>query len=363
MIVGIVGGGQLARMLALAGYPLGLRCLVLDPSPEACAGQVAELIQGEYDDPRSLLQLAERADLVTFDFENVPSEALRFLGKRVPVYPPPGALEAAQDRLTEKRVFRELGIPTPPFAAVGSREELEAAVADLGLPAVLKTRRFGYDGKGQQMLRETADIATAWDALGGVPLLLEGFVAFEREVSLLAVRGRDGGEMFYPLVENCHQGGILRYSMAPHGAPELERAAQDYAGRLLDRLHYVGLMAIELFVVEGQLVINEIAPRVHNSGHWSIEGAEVSQFENHLRAILGLPLGVTAARGYSAMVNCIGDLPAPAQVLGMPGAHFHDYGKSPRPGRKMGHVTLRGESSAVIQENLRKLLALVENQR
>jgi 5-(carboxyamino)imidazole ribonucleotide synthase len=364
VIVGIVGGGQLARMLALAGYPLGLRCVVLDPSPEACAGQVAELIQGEYHDPSSLLQLAEQADLVTFDFENVPSQALRFLGKRVPVYPPPEALEAAQDRLTEKRAFRELGIPTPPFAAVSSRAELQAAVADLGLPAVLKTRRFGYDGKGQQIIRKTADIATAWEALGGVPLLLEGFVAFEREVSLLAVRGRDGDGAFYPLVENCHQDGILRFSVAPHEAPELEQAAQGYASRLLDRLHYVGVMAIEFFVAEGQLVINEMAPRVHNSGHWSIEGAEVSQFENHLRAILGLPLGVTAALGYSAMVNFIGDLlPAPAQVLGMSGAHFHDYGKSPRPGRKMGHVTLRGDTRTVIQENLRELLNLVEKQR
>lgn len=359
MKVGIVGGGQLARMLVLAGYPLGLRFQILDPAADACAGQVAPLLQGDYDDAAQLEALADWADVVTFDFENVPAVAARALEQRVVVYPPAQALEVVQDRLTEKTLFWEMGIPTPSFATVDSQEELRDAVARIGLPAVLKTRRLGYDGKGQQVLRVPEDIESAWRALGGVSMILESFIAFEHEVSVLAVRSKSGETAFYPLVENHHHDGILRLSRAPYLDLELEREGWDYARRLLERLNYVGLLAVEFFVKESRLIANEIAPRVHNSGHWTIEGAETSQFENHLRAILGLPLGSAVAIGHSAMLNCISDLPERAAVLATPGAHYHVYGKASRSGRKVGHCTLRMDNPVALADGLARLSPLL----
>lgn len=359
MKIGIVGGGQLARMLVLAGYPLGLQFRVLDPAVDACAGQVAELIQSHYGDEVHLAALAAWADVVTFDFENVPAAAARILAQQTVVYPPEEALAIAQDRLSEKTLFWELGIPAPTFSTVDSLEELHAAVLRVGLPAVLKTRRLGYDGKGQRVLQAAADLEPAWQALGAAPLILEDFVAFDREVSVLAARSRNGETAFYPLVENRHRDGILRLSQAPLDAPELEWEGVDYARRLLERLNYVGLLAIEFFVKDGHLIANEMAPRVHNSGHWTIEGAATSQFENHLRAILGLPLGSTAAIGYSAMLNGIGDLPERAAVLATPGAHYHAYGKAPRPGRKVGHVTLWANNLDSLRAGLERLQALI----
>ncbi|MBZ4193614.1 MAG: 5-(carboxyamino)imidazole ribonucleotide synthase [Candidatus Contendobacter sp.] len=360
MKVGIVGGGQLARMLVLAGYPLGLQFRVLDPAADACAGQVAERIQGGYHDETRLRQLAAWADVATFDFENAPAAAAAILSRQTAVYPPEEALAVAQDRLAEKTLFWELGIPVPTFSTVDSLAELHDAARRVGLPAVLKTRRLGYDGKGQRVLRTAEELEPAWQALGAAPLILDGFVPFEREVSVLAVRGRSGETAFYPLVENQHRDGILRRSHAPFYAPKLEREGFDYARRLLERLNYVGLLAIEFFVKDGHLIVNEMAPRVHNSGHWTIEGAVTSQFENHLRAILGLPLGSTAAIGYSAMLNCLGELPEPAAVLAVPGAHYHAYGKAPRPGRKVGHLTLWADDPAVLQAGLKRLAALVD---
>ncbi|TVR58629.1 MAG: 5-(carboxyamino)imidazole ribonucleotide synthase [Candidatus Competibacteraceae bacterium] len=359
MNVGIVGGGQLARMLALAGYPLGLRFQVLDPAADACAGPVAPLIQGDYDAEDGLNRLADWAEVITFDFENVPAAVARTLGSQVAFYPPAKALETAQDRLYEKTLFWELGIPTPAFATVDSLEELHGAVVQVELPAVLKTRRLGYDGKGQRVLRKSEESEAAWRELGGVPLILESFVPFEREVSVLAARGRAGEIAFYPLVENHHRDGILRLSRVPCQAPELEREGWNYARLLLERLDYVGLLAIEFFVQDGRLIANEMAPRVHNSGHWTLEGAETSQFENHLRAILGLPLGSTAMVGHAVMLNAIGTLPDRAAVLATPGAHFHDYGKAPRPGRKVGHLTLRAGHPEDLRAGLERLLPLV----
>lgn len=359
MNVGIVGGGQLGRMLALAGYPLGVRFQILDPMADACAGQVAPLIHGNYDDAIPLEWLANWAEVVTFDFENVPAAAAQAFTGRVAFHPPAEALAIAQDRLSEKTLFWELGIPTPNFATIDSLEELQRAAERMDLPAVLKTRRLGYDGKGQRILRTHEDIEPAWKALGGVPLILEGFVRFEREVSVLAIRSRDGETAFYPLVENHHRDGILRLSQAPCLIPDLEQEGWNYARRLLDRLNYVGLLAIEFFVKDGRLIANEMAPRVHNSGHWTIEGAETSQFENHLRAILGLPLGSTAAIGHSVMLNCIGDLPGQSLVLAVPNTHYHVYGKDPRPGRKVGHITLRGDDPSVVWDGLTRLLPLV----
>jgi 5-(carboxyamino)imidazole ribonucleotide synthase len=314
-----------------------------------------------YDDPARLGLFLQGLDVLTYEFENVPVDLARSLGHSVPVYPPPLALEASQDRLTEKTFFRRLGLPTAPFAPVDSRDDLARALAAVGLPALLKTRRFGYDGKGQCVVRCAADAESAWEQLGRAPLIAEGFLRFDRELSILAVRGKDGGAVFYPLVENHHAGGILQLSRAP--APglsdELQARAEDYARRVLNELDYVGVLAIEFFQQGEQLIANEMAPRVHNSGHWTIEGAQTSQFENHLRAILGLPLGSTEVPGPCAMVNLIGAVPESAALLSVPGAHLHLYGKSPRPGRKLGHVTVRAATAEIVEERLAEIQAVL----
>lgn len=342
MTVGVLGGGQLGRMLALAGYPLGLRFRFLDPARDAPASHLAPHVAEDFNDTQALSRFVASVDVVTYEFENVPVETARFLLQRAPVFPPVAALEVAQDRLVEKRFFEKLQIPVPPFAPVETREELELAVVQIGLPCVLKTRRFGYDGKGQFVLREPKDVETAWRELGGVTLILESFVSFEREVSILAARGRSGEIAFYPLVENHHRDGILRLSLAPapHLSDELQALAESHARRLLEALDYVGVLAIEFFERDGELLVNEFAPRVHNSGHWTLEGAQTSQFENHLRAVCGWPLGETRARGHCAMSNIIGILPDLQNVLDTPGAHLHLYGKRPQPNRKLGHITL-----------------------
>jgi 5-(carboxyamino)imidazole ribonucleotide synthase len=355
--VGILGGGQLARMMALAGAPLGLRFLVMDTSDEACAGQFVPMVVGDWRDERALREFASRVDVATFDFENVPAESAEWLAARIPVFPAPRALRVAQDRLAEKTLFNELGIGTPAFAAVDTREALDAAVARIGLPCILKTRRLGYDGKGQFRLKTPADLDVAWAALGAqapkVGLILEAFVPFEREVSVVAVRGRDGEFRAWPLTENWHRDGILSASMAPASdTAVLEPQAMAYAQKVAEALDYVGVFALELFVREGQLLANEMAPRVHNSGHWTIEGAETSQFENHLRAVLGLPLGRTAAVGTSVMLNWVGAMPDAAPVLRSPAGHWHDYGKSAREGRKVGHATLRADDPATLKREL-----------
>jgi len=357
--VGVLGGGQLGWMLARAGDPLGLRCRFLDPSPEAPAGRAGELVVGAYDDPASLDRLAEGAAVVTYEFENVPVSSAERLAGRTRVFPPPRALEVSQDRVTEKRFLESVGVPVPPWRPVGSRVELARAVADLGCPAVLKTRRLGYDGKGQHLIETPGDVERAWAQIGAAPLVLESFVRFDRELSVLAVRGRDGAIACYPLVENLHRGGILRRSLAPaeRVPPALQARAEEHARRVLETLDYVGMLAIELFQVGEGLLANEMAPRVHNSGHWTIEGAVTSQFENHLRAILDLPLGSTRPRGFSAMFNLIGTMPAREGLLAQGELHLHDYGKQPRPGRKLGHCTLVEGSAAARDRRARRLLA------
>jgi 5-(carboxyamino)imidazole ribonucleotide synthase len=340
MRVGILGGGQLARMIALAGHPLGIACSFLDPSPEACAGPVGELIVDAYDSPDGLDRLAAASDVVTFEFESVPAASAARLSQRVSVLPPAQSLAISQDRLHEKRLFGELGIETPAFAAVDSQADL----GDAPLPGVLKTRRLGYDGKGQRVLRAGADRDGAFAEMGGVPLLVEQLVEFDRELSIIGVRGRDGSVACYPLVENHHRNGILRVTHAPAPAvsPALEQLGEHYMRMLLERLDYVGVLALELFKVGDRLLANEIAPRVHNSGHWTIDGAETSQFENHLRAVCGLKLGSTAVVAPSTMMNLVGGVPPLSELAAIEGAHIHLYGKSPRPGRKLGHVTITG---------------------
>jgi 5-(carboxyamino)imidazole ribonucleotide synthase len=358
--VGILGGGQLARMIALSGAPLGLRFLVLDNVADACAGQFAPMVVGDYRDEAALAEFASRIDVATFDFENVPAESAQWLASRVDVFPNPRALAIAQDRLAEKTHFRDLGIPVPPFAAVDTLEQLRAAVCEIGTPCILKTRRLGYDGKGQFRIRDAADVDAAWSALGAqapkVGLILEGFVHFERELSVVAVRGRDGEFRAWPLTENWHVDGVLSASLAPAAVDDAMHAtAVDHARRLAEALDYVGVFALELFCGDGELLANELAPRVHNSGHWTIEGSETPQFQNHLRAVLGLPLGDTRMVGRACMLNWIGEMPDAQAVLQEAGGHWHDYGKEPRSGRKVGHATLRADDDVALAEALARV--------
>ncbi len=363
--VGILGGGQLARMLALSGAPLGLRFRVLDTVADACAGQFAPLIVGDYRDGAALAEFASQVDVATFDFENVPAESAQWLSERVPVFPNPRALSIAQDRLAEKTLFRELGIPVPAFADVPDRAALDAAIASIGLPCILKTRRLGYDGKGQFRIRSSADVDAAWDALGAqaatVGLILEAFVPFQREFSVVAVRGRDGEFRTWPLTENWHVDGVLSVSLAPVRVDDaLAQSAVAHARALAESLDYVGVFALELFCSDGVLLANELAPRVHNSGHWTIEGSETSQFQNHLRAVLGLPLGDTRMLGHACMLNWIGAMPDAHAVLHEPGGHWHDYGKESRAGRKVGHATLRADSIGELADALERVAVALE---
>jgi 5-(carboxyamino)imidazole ribonucleotide synthase len=351
----ILGGGQLARMMALAAAPLGVRCRVLDPAADAPASDVAEQVVGPFDDHAALDALVRGCDAVTYEFENVPAAVTKHLTQLLPeqagatrgrVAPPPLALELGQDRLLEKQLFQRVGIDVPPFATATTKAELLAALEVIGFPAVAKARRLGYDGKGQSLIRSRSDVDAAWGVLSAsaasVGLLVEAFVPFDREISIIAVRAVDGSTAFYPITQNHHEGGILRRSLAPATDPgeRITTQARRHALALLEALEYVGVLAIEFFERGGRLLGNEYAPRVHNSGHWTIEGAATSQFENHVRAVLGMPLGPTHARAPSIMVNLIGGWPEPSLVLAVPGAHLHLYGKQPRPGRKVGHVTL-----------------------
>ena len=352
--IGILGGGQLARMLALAGHPLGLEVAFLDPAPDACAAVVARQIRGAYDDAAKLEELSDWADIITYEFENIPAQAVHFLEEaQQVVYPPAKALATSRDRLAEKTLFTSLDIPTPAFAAIESLADLELAVLSIGLPAVLKTRTLGYDGKGQVVIRQAGDCAAAWERIQGRSAILEAFVSFSREISIIAVRSSTGEEAFYPVTENIHREGILRLSR-PRRNDHRQAEAEQYARKILDRLEYVGVLALELFDTPQGLMANETAPRVHNSGHWTIEGACTSQFENHLRAILGLPLGSTALRGSAAMVNCIGTMPEMEAILAIPGAHYHRYGKEARPGRKVGHYTLTADSDETLDALLER---------
>lgn len=355
--VGILGGGQLARMMAIAGAPLGLRFRVVDTVADACASQVAPLTCADYNDFDAITQFSDGIDVVTFDFENVPADTAMFLASRVPVFPNPQALAVAQDRLEEKQLFKRLGMSTPEFATVDSRDDLEAGLRKIGFPAILKTRRLGYDGKGQIRLKSPDDLNAAWTRLGDVPLILESMVPFEREISVVAVRGRGGEFATYPLTQNFHQNSILSASLspAPNTGP-IQETAVGYARRLAEELDYVGVFALELFVHQGRLLANEMAPRVHNSGHWTIEGARTSQFENHLRAVLGWPLGGTEAHETSVLLNWIGEVPDALPVLAEPLGHWHDYGKAPREGRKVGHATVTGPAPEVAAA-LRRLAA------
>lgn len=361
MRLGVIGGGQLGRMMAQAGLPLDIQLSFLDPSADACAAPFGTLIQGQYDDPSAIDQLTASVERVTFEFESVPAETVARIAQQLPVYPSAQALATARDRWLEKNLFQQLGIATAPLADIGSQADLDTAVARIGLPAVLKTRTLGYDGKGQKVLRQLADVEDAFAELGTVPMILEGFVDFDHEVSCIGVRSTSGELAFYPLVCNEHRQGML-YRSQPFADHPLQRQAEQAVGEVMTALDYVGVLAFEFFVVADQLLANEIAPRVHNSGHWTIEGSVCSQFENHLRAVAGLPLGATQTRGPVALYNLIGALPDRSQVLAIAGAHWHDYGKAPRRGRKLGHITLTAASDEQLRHRSAQLEGLLRNE-
>ncbi len=351
--IGIIGGGQLGRMLAMAAARLNFRTIILEPQPDCPAAQLAsEQIVAAYDDEEALDALARACDVVTYEFENVPVAAAERLQGSVPVYPPPKALEVAQDRLTEKRFLNACGIATADFRAVDSQDDLTAALADFDDRGVLKTRRLGYDGKGQRVFRSSGDDpAGAYESLGSVPLILESFVPFQREISIIAARGPDGTVKAYDPAENVHLNGILHTSVTPASISDSTAAAASAAaGRLLEALGYVGVIGIEFFVMaDGSLIANEIAPRVHNTGHWTEAACVVSQFEQHIRAVAGLPLGDPRRHSNCRMTNLIGDDIADVeQWLKQADVLVHLYGKTEaRPGRKMGHVTeLTGPKTA-----------------
>jgi 5-(carboxyamino)imidazole ribonucleotide synthase len=358
--IGIVGGGQLARMLVLAGARLGLRFKIYDPAPDACAGTLAPLTCGAFADANAVLAFARDLDVLTFDFENVPASTLAALEHTVSIAPNPRALAMTQDRLSEKQAFSALGIPVAPYFEVNSHAQMHAAVKELGVPGILKTRTLGYDGKGQTRVNSASAAAQAFESLGLAACVYEQLVPFSRELSMIAVRGkkRAGVNDFrcYPLTENVHDAGILAASLAPARiSAGLTELAIAHARRVAEQFDYVGTFALEFFQLGDTLVINEMAPRVHNSGHWTIEGAECSQFENHLRAVAGLPLGSTAVRQSSLMLNWIGELPARAAQLECANLAWHDYGKSPRAGRKVGHSTLCADGFTALSLKLSQL--------
>ena len=339
--LGILGAGQLALMLAEAAPVLAAKLPNAPQMEILCAGSpgdpaeaVAPVIATDLTDPASVHRFAEQVDLVTVESENIDAHVLEGLN----LFPNAHAIGIAQDRLLEKRFFHQCGIQTAPFAPVDSLQDLQGAIAQLGLPAILKTRRMGYDGKGQVRLAHPDEAAAAWVEVGEAPCILEGMVRFTAEVSLIAARNASGEIVFYPLTENHHRAGILRTSIAPCNHAALQPVAEEYLRKLLTGLDYIGVLAVEFFVLNNQLIANEMAPRVHNSGHWTIEGAETSQFENHLRALLDLPLGATTSQP-TVMLNCIGDIPAAEETARFPELHRHDYGKEPRPARKVGHLT------------------------
>jgi len=359
--IGILGGGQLAQMLALDGYPLGLRFVFFDPTKDACAGLVGDLMVAEYDNEMALEEFAKKCDFVTYDFENVPVEAAEFVSKKTNIFPHPNVLEIAQDRLKEKVLFREqLDLPVGDFYTVDSYSELVFAAKSCENDGFLKTRRMGYDGKGQHRITDNTDLKSLWEKLDGGSFILEKAVHFKREVSVILARNLKGEILCYELCENKHKQGILTTTLVPAVESKNSLMAFDYAKKIATALNYVGILTVEMFETDEGLFINEMAPRVHNSGHWSIEGAVTSQFENHLRAGIGLPLGSTdMSQGYSAMINWIGEIPNVALTSKEKDVHWHIYGKQNRTGRKVGHSTVVADNTQELHTKVVHLAKLL----
>ncbi|MDF1796714.1 MAG: 5-(carboxyamino)imidazole ribonucleotide synthase [Coxiellaceae bacterium] len=337
MKVGIIGAGQLARMMILAGIPMGLTFSTYSPEEITSMGEYAAHTVGAYDDADALLAFAASVDVLTYEHENLPVEVLREIESKHALYPGSAVIAQVQDRLLEKQMFNKLGVPTNAFVEINSVDDAKAAGEQLGYPFIIKARRFGYDGKHQYRINHTHDIESLTDEQCG-NCIAEAFVAFDREISIIVVRSQQGECQFYDVCENQHEAGILRQTENKISDPLFEAACAEIE-KIVTSVNYVGIMALELFFKDDQLLANEVAPRVHNSGHWTIEGADTSQFENHVRAICGLPLGSTQSITEVCMTNCIGEMPDIKTVLQNPMAYYHDYGKSPRPGRKLGHIT------------------------
>lgn len=359
MIVGVLGTGQLARMLAWAAAPLGITLRVIGPDAATCAAQFSQHVVADLGDATALSDFARGTEVVTFETESIPVSSLQLVAQRTCVHPNPRVVELFQDRVLEKRTFAKLGIPTVEYRSARSLDELRAAVNELGYPVVVKCRKGGYDGKGQYRIGGPGDVEEAWAALGESELVVEQFVSFVREVALIAVRSLSGDVRAYQAVESVHEAGILRHAVVID-EPRLQRQLELFATRVLEDLDYVGVVGFEFFETEEGLLANEVAPRVHNTGHWTIEGAATSQFENHLRAILGLPLGTVRTLGHVACINYLGAVPSMEAALGIVGAHHHDYGKSPKPGRKLGHMTLVCETHDELMRALAEARELVE---
>ncbi|MEY2714268.1 MAG: hypothetical protein RIT24_611 [Planctomycetota bacterium] len=357
--IGVLGGGQLGQMLGLSAIPLGIECVFYDPAPDAPARVAGRHVRAAWDDRDALARFAADVDVITFEFENVPAASLAFLAQEKAVRPGVRSLELTSDRIKEKEFLRSAGVPVQPFANVASDADLDLALATVGGHGVLKTRTLGYDGKGQRVVHTAAELAPAWAELGRKPCIYEAFVPFDREVSVVATRALDGSTADNPIVENQHTHGILFRSIAPARVSDAHAAAATrHAKAVLEGLGHVGTLALEMFVADGTLVANEIAPRVHNSGHWTIQGARTSQFENHIRAVAGLPLGDPGASEFAAMVNLIGGVPDTAEILAIPGASAQLYGKSPRPGRKVAHMNVVAPSREELLARLERLEAL-----
>jgi 5-(carboxyamino)imidazole ribonucleotide synthase len=350
--LGILGGGQLAQMMAIAAKNLGINCVVYDPSRDACSQNSAQLIVGSYSDPQSLLKFADMVDVVTYEFENVPNESLEVLSSVTTIHPNTQALRVASDRVPEKQFFESHGVAIGPYRPVTGAESLRKACTELGLPAVLKSCSGGYDGKGQFVLHTEDELENALGQIGDVPFIYEAFVPFGRELSVIACRTQTGDTVTYPLTQNTHQHGILVRSEAPAEVDaDTQSQALKIAKSIGDGLGYAGVFAVELFDVGGTLLANEMAPRVHNTGHWTIEGARTSQFENHVRAVMGMELGSTDLVGHSVMLNIIGAMPSSADIDQVPNACLHDYAKAPRPGRKIGHITVNSTDTETSRSN------------
>lgn len=347
MNVGVLGGGQLGRMLTLAGYPLGIQCVCYDDTPDVSASFTGVVDGGSITDMKRLEAWAKNSDVLTYEFENYPAELVGHLASLKPLHPNVRALTVAQNRWHEKVLFDELDIPVPAFRFATDERELRNAIDELDYPVVVKTKTGGYDGKGQAVVRSEEDIADAVELVNNINVIVETCIDFLSEVSAIGARGRNGEIVTYPLTQNTHRDGILHKSVVPATvSPELEQAADTYLRAIMTKLDYVGVLALELFVTPSGLMANEMAPRVHNSGHWTIDGAETSQFENHLRAVTGLPLGSTALKCPTAMVNCVGYIPPAGKLLAIPGAHLHLYDKEVRPGRKVAHINVTASNSA-----------------
>lgn len=357
--IGVLGGGQLGQMLGLAAIPLGIECVFYDPTPDAPARLAGRHVCGAWDDLDALARFADSVDAITFEFENVPAASLARLAALRPVRPGVRSLELTSDRIKEKEFLRSAGVPVQPFAAIADDADLDLALATVGGHGVLKTRTLGYDGKGQRVVKSAAELPTAWNELGRRPCIYEAFVPFDREISVVATRATDGSVAVHPVVENLHTKGILFRSIAPARIDDaLATSAVGHAKRVLDALGHIGTLALEMFVADATIIANEIAPRVHNSGHWTIRGARTSQFENHMRAVAGLPLGDAGAPEFAAMVNLIGGVPDAAEILAIPGASAQIYGKSPRPGRKVAHMNLVASTRDELLSRLERLEAL-----